>query len=116
MERRFSIKGLIRRREEIINQAREEACRKRSIAESLSPLFQRYGIGKAYLFGSTIQGKCRSDSDLDIYVEDLPPEKYWDLLRDLEEKAGQSVDLYCQRDDPAFVNKIKDRGVLIYEG
>jgi predicted nucleotidyltransferase len=55
-------------------------------------------------------------SDIDIYVEDLEAKRYWDLWRELEELANQPVDLYCQLDDPVFVEKIKKRGELIYEG
>ena len=101
---------------ELARLAEREAYRKRALLEGLAPLFRRYGISRAYLFGSTIRGTSKKDSDLDIYVEGLPPEKYWDLWRDLEDWAGESVDLYCQRDDPVFVRKIKEKGELIYEG
>ena len=38
------------------------------------------------------------------------------MWHDLEELADHPVDLYCQFDDPVFVEKIKKRGELVYEG
>ncbi|MBW1820114.1 MAG: nucleotidyltransferase domain-containing protein [Deltaproteobacteria bacterium] len=70
----------------------------------------------AYIFGSVATGSCSPKSDIDLYVETVRPEDFWALRRDLEMRADQSIDLYCQRDDLVFVSKIKERDELIYEG
>lgn len=89
---------------------------RREIVDKLKRVFEKYGIKRAFLFGSVLDQLCMPHSDIDIYVEDIEGKKYWDLWRDLEELANQPVDLYCQLDDPVFVEKIKNRGELIYEG
>ena len=65
----FSIRSLVCRREKLVQLAHKEALKRRGIAESLQPLFQRYGVANAYLFGSTIRGTSKKDSDLDMYMD-----------------------------------------------
>lgn len=72
-------------------------------------------MSRAYLFGSVTQGLCHGESDIDIYTEGVEPERYWDLWRELEAYTGERVDLYCDRDDPIFIQKVKERGRLLYE-
>lgn len=78
-------------------------------------VFEKYEIRKAFLFGSIQRNSCLPDADIDIYVEELKNEKYWEMLHDLEELANQPIDLYCQLDDPVFIAKVKNRGELVYE-
>lgn len=81
----------------------------------MTPLFRTYGISRAYLFGSVLTGACRKDSDIDLYVEGIEPEQYWELWKNLESQTGEAIDLHCDRDDPLFTQKIRKRGRLIYE-
>ncbi|MBS3780285.1 MAG: nucleotidyltransferase domain-containing protein, partial [Desulfovermiculus sp.] len=78
-------------------------------------LYFRSTASQVYVFGSVTTSACRSGSDIDIYVEDIEAERYWELWKELEEHTNTRIDLYCQRDDPVFIKKIKERGVLIYE-
>lgn len=101
---------------------KEQACKAKLIARSkqkllqqLIPLFCKYKLSHVYIFGSVLDGACRKDSDIDLYVEDIHPELYWELWKELEEQTEGPIDLYCQRDNPVFIQKIKDRGRLIYE-
>ena len=82
---------------------------------ALSPVFERYSLDKVYLFGSVQKLTFHKDSDIDLYVENLEADQFWNLWRDLEESLDHPVDLYYQSDDPVFIEKIKDRGKLIYE-
>ena len=52
---------------------------------------------------------------IDLYVEGLDPERFWDLRKDLEIQTDESIDLYCESDDSLFIQKIKERGRVIYE-
>jgi predicted nucleotidyltransferase len=107
--------GYLQLREERARRARQEAARKLAMLERLSPVFWKYGLKRAYVFGSVLKGACRQDSDIDLYVEGLDPERFWDLWKDLENQTDEAIDLYCQRDDPLFIQKIKERGRMIYE-
>jgi predicted nucleotidyltransferase len=107
--------GFLRQRHKRAQRAAQDAACKRQMLQGLGPLFQRYGLAQVYVFGSVTRSACRSDSDIDIYVEDIEAERYWELWKELEEHTNTRIDLYCQRDDPVFIKKVKERGVLIYE-
>lgn len=112
---RFDFSGLIRAKKETRRLREEEAKRKRDQVRKFEALFEKYGVKKAYLFGSVHKGFPSPDSDIDLYVEKISAVDFWNLKRELEEIAECSVDLYCQLDDPVFTEKIKERGELIYE-
>ncbi len=107
--------GLLRRKKERVQQAKEEANRKEKILQDLFHIFFKHGVLRAYLFGSVNAGACRKNSDIDLYVEGVDPSAFWDLWKDLENQSHENIDLYCDRDDPIFVRKIRKRGKLIYE-
>lgn len=56
-------------------------------------LRERYGITEARLFGSLVTGDVSGDSDLDLAVCGLPPERYFAALADVMERIGGPVDL-----------------------
>ena len=61
---------------------------------SLNPVFMRYGIKKAVLFGSFAKGTDTENSDIDILVESgLHGLKFLGLLEDVKEAVGREVDL-----------------------
>lgn len=107
--------GFLQNRREQARRAAQEADRKREMLADLGSIFQKYGLSRVYAFGSVTREFCRTDSDIDLYVEFVDAEKYWELWRELEEYTQERIDLHCQRDDPVFVRKIKERGWLIYE-
>jgi len=106
---------LIRHKKDMARRAASEAKRKEAKLQGLSSVFRKHGVSCAYVFGSVHAGSCRRDSDIDLYVEKVTPAGFWELWRDLETQAGENIDLCCDRDDPVFIRKIKQRGRLIYE-
>lgn len=94
------------------------------IKQKLTPVFQKYQVKRAYLFGSYARGEATIASDVDIRVE--PGEN--DCLRslfqassmwqDLQEALGRDVDfLTClpdKKQDRAFYDNILRDEVLIY--
>ena len=107
--------GFVQKRREQASKAVREAGRKLEVLTGLWSVFEKYGLSQVYVFGSVTRRFCRADSDIDLYVEPINPEKYWELWREIEEHTQEKIDLYCQRDDPVFVRKIKEHGWLIYE-
>jgi len=99
------------RQERIRNSARI----KQLILDRGTAVFKKYGIAKAVIFGSLAEAKYSQTSDVDILVQDLSNQKYWEFKHELEEALDIPVDLYTDKDESKFVSKILLRGVTIYE-
>lgn len=89
-----------------------------SIQESLIPIFGRYNVRKAVLFGSYAKGTADDRSDIDIYVDSgLRGLKFFGLLEDVTNALNKQVDLIdaSQVDNGSRVlSEINSTGVLIY--
>jgi len=105
---------LKRRWERETDRVARESRRRREALSRLVPVFERYRVTKAFVFGSTCQRRARACSDIDVYIEPLVGDAYWELRRALEEAAGFPIDLHDPSDERTFVRKIKERGELIY--
>jgi predicted nucleotidyltransferase len=79
------------------------------------PIFKKYGIRKVVLFGSVADERSGRASDIDILVQPLSADKYWDFRRELEDEINATVDIYTDSDDHVFVKKILSRGETVYE-
>ncbi len=89
-----------------------------SIQERLIPIFERYNVRKAVLFGSYAKGTADDRSDIDIYVDSgLRGLKFFGLLEDVTNALNKQVDLIdaSQVDNGSRVlSEINSTGVLIY--
>ena len=83
------------------------------VHREVPPILRRYGLARAYLFGSVAAGRAHSRSDIDLLVIDVAATTYWDLRHDLEQALRRPLDLLTQDDDPVLVGKIIARGELI---
>ena len=88
------------------------------IKEKLMPIFDKYKMKKAVLFGSYTKGIARDNSDIDIMVDsNLRGLAFFGLLEDVVNAVGKSVDLL---DKSQIINssriqrEIEDTGVVIY--
>lgn len=69
---------------------------KQTIQSISAPLFEKYRVKRAALFGSVVRGEDRPDSDIDILVEMPEASGLFDFLAlqsDLEELFSRPVDL-----------------------
>ena len=89
------------------------------VADILYPVFKRYDIEKAVLFGSVAKGTAKENNDLDILVDsNLRGLRFIGLLEELKEAANMEVDLLdvTHIEKNSLVDKeIKETGVVIYE-
>jgi hypothetical protein len=89
-----------------------------TIRENLIPVFGRYNVRKAILFGSYAKGIANERSDVDIYVDSgLKGLKFFGLLEDVTNALNMQVDLIdaSQVEDGSRVqSEIASTGVLIY--
>lgn len=88
-----------------------------TIQQKATPLFQRYNVQRAALFGSVARGEDRPESDVDILIEmGGRPFDFFSLQEDLKEHFGRQVDLV---EYDALRPELKDRiladAVTMYE-
>ena len=98
-----------------IRREEDSELRKKLLREKARPVFKKYHISKALLFGSAAENRSHPDSDIDLFVRPLPGDNYWDFIRELEDTLELPVDVYTDTDDEVFVKKILERGEVIYE-
>lgn len=66
------------------------------IKRKILPILRRYEVKKIGLFGSSVRGKVRANSDIDILVEiekDISLLDFVGLKLEIEEALGKKVDL-----------------------
>ena len=80
------------------------------ITEQVKPIFRKYGIRRASVFGSFARGEARPNSDIDfLFGADPGTLSLVDLAglrRELMETLGRDVDLVSER---AIVPHLRDR-------
>lgn len=103
----------------------ESALSMEEIQRRLMPVFQKYRIHRAYLFGSYARGEATPESDVDIRVEPGKNDALRSLFQasgmrlDMQDALGRDVDfLTClpsKTYDRAFYDNLLREEVLIYE-
>lgn len=69
------------------------------ISEKARPVFEKYGVTRARIFGSFARGDARPDSDIDILITAPPTMSlfgYMDFKDQLEAELGRSVDVVSE--------------------
>lgn len=88
------------------------------IKKKLFPLFKKYKIKQAILFGSYAKGNADSRSDIDIIVEsDLRGLAFYGFLEEVVGVLDKTVDLLDKRQitkSSRIQKEIRDTGVIIY--
>lgn len=89
------------------------------VTELLFPVFKRYNVRKAILFGSVAKGTNQNNSDLDIVVDsNLKGLRFIGLLEDLQQAIDREIDLldvaHIEENSPVE-DEIKKTGVVISE-
>lgn len=89
------------------------------LRDILSPVFDRYGIRRAVLFGSYGKGIATEKSDVDLLVDSgLRGLRFVGLLDDVQRAVGKDVDLFDVTHIQAgskIDREIRDTGVTVYE-
>ncbi|HIY31675.1 MAG TPA: nucleotidyltransferase domain-containing protein [Candidatus Evtepia faecavium] len=93
-----------------------------TIAEArstLAPVFARYGVSRAVLFGSLAKGTATAKSDLDLLVaSNLRGLRFVDFMEAVRQAAGRPVDVLDVshiEENSAIQQEIQSTGVTIYE-
>ena len=91
------------------------------IKEIITPICKKYGVKRAYLFGSYARGEATKNSDVDIRIESGKIRGLFQLSGfrlDLVDALGTEVDLLSVLPDPQFKRfreNLKKDEILLYE-
>ena len=91
------------------------------IKEIITPICKKYGVKRAYLFGSYARNEATEKSDVDIRIESGKIRGLFQLSGfrlDLVEALGTEVDLLSVLPDPQFKRfreNLKRDEILLYE-
>ena len=90
-----------------------------TIKQRIAPICKRYGIEKAYLFGSYARNAANERSDVDLHIELGAIEDLFTLSGfrlDVMEALGTEVDLISELPKSnLFKDNLKRDEVLLYE-
>ena len=89
------------------------------LTDVLTPLFSKYGIRKAVLFGSYGKGSATENSDIDLLVDSgLHGLHFVAFLDEVQKAVGKNVDLFDVTHIQAgskIDREIQQTGLVIYE-
>lgn len=89
------------------------------LRDILSPIFGKYDIRKAVLFGSYGKGIASPQSDVDLLVDSgLRGLRFVGFLGDIQNAVGKDVDLFDVTHiipDSLIDREIQQTGVVLYE-
>lgn len=89
------------------------------IKQRISPICKRYGVKKAYLFGSYSRGEAHEASDVDLRIERGDIDDLFTMIGfrlDLKDALQKEVDLISiLPESGSFRENLKRDEVLLYE-
>lgn len=89
------------------------------LRETLAPVFARYGIRRAVLFGSYGKGTATEKSDVDLLVDSgLRGLRFVGFLDDVQRAVGKNVDLLDVshiQTGSSIDREIRETGITVYE-
>ena len=66
-----------------------------AVTEALAEIAPKYGISKAYIFGSTVkEGSFQPESDVDIALFNLGNQHFPSIMSEMSQRLARNVDLY----------------------
>jgi len=74
------------------------------------------GCQSIYLFGSLVTGKIHQNSDIDIGIKGLPPEKFIRVYAKLDNNLSNAVDLIDFDENDKFYNLLNSLGEIVEIG
>jgi predicted nucleotidyltransferase len=79
-------------------------------------LLKNAGCKSVYLFGSLVTGKIHQNSDIDIGIKGLPPEKFFRVYAKLDNDLSNLVDLVDFDENDKFYNLLTSLGEVVEIG
>ena len=90
------------------------------ISRIIAPILEKYGVSRAYLFGSYARGDALPESDIDLRIEKGELKGLFALggfYAEISEALQKNVDVVTTGSlDQEFLDGIKEDEVLLYAG
>jgi uncharacterized protein len=90
------------------------------VKEKISPIFKKYGVKRARVFGSASRGEYTAQSDIDILLSLGKPMgmfAYMRMVREIEKNLGRKVDIVTEKSVDKFIKPYIMKDLQnIYEG
>jgi len=80
--------------------------------EQAAAILKAAGAEEVYLFGSTVDGPFHPDSDIDLAVTGLPPDKFFQVMGQTLLVLPRPLDLIDLDVDTPFTRYLKEKGKL----
>lgn len=87
-----------------------ESC----LRDSIKAIAREFQVATVWMFGSALEDE-EAAVDIDLAVEGLAPEKFFDFYGRLFFDLPKPVDLVDLSQDPPIASIIREKGVRIYE-
>jgi len=84
--------------------------------ETAAKFLRNEGCQSVYLFGSMVTGKIHQNSDIDIGIKGLPPEKFFRVYAQLADNMSNEVDLIDFDESHNFYNLLNSLGEVVEIG
>lgn len=84
----------------------------RELIRRAAKALKEVGAHEVYLFGSGAKGSLREDSDIDLAVSGLPPEKFFQAMGQAEDILQRPLDLVDLDEVNPFTRYLKEEKEL----
>ncbi len=81
--------------------------------ETAARILREEGATEVYVFGSAAHGKMRPDSDIDLAIRGLPPEKFFPSMGKVGDAISRVFDLVDLDDNNLFTRFLEEEGELV---
>lgn len=81
--------------------------------ETAARILREEGATEVYVFGSAAHGKVRSDSDIDLAIRGLPPERFFPTMGKVGDAISRIFDLVDLDDNNLFTRFLEEEGELV---
>lgn len=71
------------------------------------------GAREVHVFGSAARDESRPDSDVDLAVRGLPPERFFHAMAQAQDALGRPLDLVDLDEETPFTRYLEEEGELI---
>lgn len=89
-----------------------ESAQRDLLLSAMADILRAHGARDVYVFGSTARRTRRADSDWDLAVTGLPPERFFAALAQVTLASPAAVDLVDLDEDSPFVRHLRSKGSL----